>query len=77
MTDYVIKILFIDDDTVRTIALPGLDLDQAEQYTADLREEVQEGKDVDAPVVQFARDGLSEITLEPSAVRSIDLQEAE
>ena len=76
---YVMKILVLDEAEPLIVHLAGLDHPEAEQFTAEVRANVEEARSVNAPVIVVALPGdpRPELTLEPGAVRSIDLEEAE
>ncbi|MGI8879379.1 MAG: hypothetical protein ACR2KJ_02490 [Jatrophihabitans sp.] len=77
MADYVIKILLDDNDEPVLVELPGMELDAAEEITANLRWDVGEAKNVDAPAVEVRADlPGSDLVLDPRRVRSIVLEEA-
>lgn len=79
MTHYTITILFDDTSDEQTVRLADTDLGAAEEYTAQLRYDVEEAKIIDAPLVTSAGPGSSgpELTLDPRHVRSIDLAESD
>jgi len=79
MANYVITIRYTDRADAQTVDLGDLDLDQAEEYTAQLRADVQEAKAVNAPdTYDFETGGNGPtLSLEPHLIRSIDLAEAE
>ena len=76
MTDYEIRILFDDRPDGLTVALPNVELDEAEAFTAQLRYDVEEAKDINAPVFTVALPDQvgSDLVLDPRHVRSIDLE---
>ncbi len=78
MTDYVIQILFTDQRDALMVELPGVDLEEAEAFTAQLRYDVEEAKDIDAPLVEATVPGAAgtPLDLDPRHVRSIDLEES-
>lgn len=55
--------------------LVDTDLDIAEKVTADMRHEVEEGREVAAPVVIAQAPDGSDLALEPGRIVSIDLEE--
>ena len=79
MTSYEIKIRYTDRPDAQIVALDGLNREQAEDYTAQLRADVEEAKAVNAPdTYDFETDSAGpSLSLEPHLVRSIDLEEAE
>ena len=78
MTTYEITIRYTDRAEPQIVALDGLDREQAEDYTAQLRADVEEAKAVQAPdAYSFETDSAGPtISLEPHNIRSIDLAEA-
>ena len=79
MANYVITIRYIDRADAQTVDLGELDREQAEDYTAQLRADVEEAKAVNAPdTYDFETGGNGPtLSLEPHLIRSIDLDEAE
>jgi hypothetical protein len=79
MPNYVITIRYTDRADAQTVDLGDLDLELAEEYTAQLRADVEEAKAVNAPdTYDFETGGNGPtLTLEPHLIRSIDLEEAE
>jgi len=77
VTDYFIRLVFNDDTDEQIVQLPGLTRDEAEQFTAELRHEVEQAREIDAPVVQMSSDHGPDLALEPSRIVSIDIDEAE
>ena len=79
MTSYEIKIRYTDRPDAQIVALEGLDREQAEDYTAQLRADIEEAKAVNAPdTYAFETDSAGpSLSLEPHLIRSIDLEEAE
>jgi hypothetical protein len=79
MTSYEITIRYTDRPEAQTVRLDGLDREQAEDYTAQLRADVEEAKAVNAPdTYMFEADTAGpSLSLEPHLIRSIDLEEAE
>jgi hypothetical protein len=79
MTSYEITIRYVDRPEAQTVRLDGLDREQAEEYTAQLRADVEEAKAVNAPDTYTFEAGTAgpSLSLEPHLIRSIDLEEAE
>jgi len=79
MSSYVIQIVFDDRDTPVIVDLPELTLDQAEEFTAQLRHDVIEAKSVNAPVIEEIQAAIGgvDLVLDPRRVISIDLQTAD
>jgi hypothetical protein len=75
--NYQIFIAFNDDASPLVLDLTDADLDSAESLAAGIREAVEEGRDVNAPVVTAAAPDGSTIALEPARIVSIDLQEVD
>ena len=75
--DYVIRIEFNDEADDLVLQLPGLDLEEAERWPGELRYEVDQAREVEAPFAQITTPDGSVLTLEPLRMVSIDLQEAE
>lgn len=75
MADYAITIEFNDGTDAQIVALPGLDLEDAETFTAKVRYEMEEARAVNAPVVSIPADAGPALTLEPDRIISIDLEE--
>lgn len=78
MANYAITIRYVDRDDAQTVDLGDLDRDQAEEYAAQLRADVEEAKAVNAPdVYDFETGGTGPtLSLQPHLIRSIDLDEA-
>ncbi len=74
--NYEITILFNDGAVPQVLHLVDTDLDDAESIAAGMRDEVEQGRDVDAPVVSAKAPDGSDLALEPGRIVSIDLQEA-
>jgi hypothetical protein len=79
MANYVITIRYTDRADAQTVDLGDLDLDQAEEYTAQLRADVEEAKAVNAPDTYPFEVGSvgPTLNLEPHLIRAIELEEAE
>ncbi|MDQ2737753.1 MAG: hypothetical protein M3Y35_03835 [Actinomycetota bacterium] len=77
MTDYIIRIEFNDGADGQVVPLPGLDLDQAEEFAGELRHEVEQVQEINSPIAQVRAPGGSDFTLQPDRIVSIDLQEAQ
>jgi hypothetical protein len=72
---YQITILFNDAAAPLVLDLPDTDLETAETLTAGMRDEVEQGREVDAPVVTARAPDGSDLALEPGRIVSIDLEE--
>lgn len=79
MDSYVIKIVFDDRDLPVFVDLPGVALQQAEDFTAQLRYDVAQARSVSAPVVEEMQASIPgiDLVLDPARVISIDLEEAD
>ena len=75
MPNYQITIAFNDVAAPLIFDLPDTDLDTAETIAAGIRDEVEQGRDVNAPVVTAQAPDGSAVALEPGRIVSIDLQE--
>ena len=75
MPNYQITIAFNDVAAPIIFDLPDTDLDTAETIAAGIRDEVEQGRDVNAPVVTARAPDGSAVALEPGRIVSIDLQE--
>ena len=75
MPSYQITILFNDATAPLVLDLPDTDLETAETLTAGMRDEVEQGREVDAPVVTARAPDGSDLALEPGRIVSIDLEE--
>jgi hypothetical protein len=75
VTAYSLRISLTDQPDPLVVELPGFDRDRAELFTADLRHEVEQAVDIDAPFVQVQVDGAADLTLDPETVAALDLQE--
>jgi hypothetical protein len=73
--NYQITIAFNDVAAPIIFDLPDTDLDTAETIAAGIRDEVEQGRDVNAPVVTARAPDGSAVALEPGRIVSIDLQE--
>ncbi|MCW2526222.1 MAG: hypothetical protein JWM76_1082 [Pseudonocardiales bacterium] len=76
MTDYEISVLFDDTTDELIVPLNGVEHETAEQFTAELRSNVEHAKTIDAPVIDVTLPDAagSELTLDPRRVRAIDLE---
>ena len=73
---YFLRVSFNDRTDDQILDLTGLDLEQAEAFAGELRYEVEQARDVDAPVVQWAVPGIEDpMTFEPGRIVGIDLEE--
>ncbi|MEP6852394.1 MAG: hypothetical protein ABJA87_07045 [bacterium] len=79
MTDYVLKVIFDDREEPIYLDLPGLSHEDAETFAAQVREDVLEAKNVNAPVVEEVRAGSpgTDIVFDPRHVVAIDLDTAD
>jgi hypothetical protein len=75
VANYQITIAFNDVAAPLIFDLPDTDLDTAETIAAGIRDEVEQGRDVNAPVVTAQAPDGSAVALEPGRIVSIDLQE--
>lgn len=78
MANYVITIRYVDRPDPQTVELGDFDREQAEDYTAQLRADVEEAQAVNAPDAydfETGGDGPT-LRLEPHLIRSIELDEA-
>lgn len=75
MPTYSIKISLVGRPEPLLVELPGFDQQRAELFTADLRHEIQQAVIIDAPFVQVQVAGTPEVTLDPSSISELDLQE--
>lgn len=75
MPSYFVKVVFNDEPTEQSFDLTGLDHEESEAYTADLRYQVEEAKNINAPVIVMSNPALEDLTLDPRRIVSIDLQE--
>lgn len=74
---YFLRISVNDRTDDQILDLPGLGLEQAERFAGDLRYEVEQAREVNAPVVQMTLPGAEEATtFEPGRIVGIDLEEA-
>jgi hypothetical protein len=73
--NYQITILFNDGAVPLVLDLVDTDLDSAEALAGGMRGEVEQGRDVDAPVVTAKAPDGSDLALEPGRIVSIDLEE--
>ena len=76
MPNYQITILFNDGAVPTILDLVDTDLETAETLAAGMRDEVEQGREVDAPVVTAKAPDGSDLALEPGRIVSIDLEEA-
>ncbi len=75
---YFLRVSFLDRVDDQILDLPGLDLEQAESFAGEVRHEVEQARDVSAPVVQVTVPGAGDATtFEPGRIVGIDLEEAE
>ncbi len=77
MPNYRITIAFNDVAAPLIFDLPDTDLDTAETLAAGMRDEVEQGRDLNAPVVAARAPDGSAVALEPGRIVSIDLQEVD
>lgn len=77
MPNYQISITFNDETAPLLFDLSETDLDTAETLVASIRGEVEQGRDVNAPVVTARAPDGSTIALEPGRIVSVDLQEVD
>jgi hypothetical protein len=75
--NYQISIVFNDVADPLIFDLPDTDLDTAENLAAGMRDEVEQGREVNAPVVTAQAPDGSTIALEPGRIVSIDLEEVD
>jgi hypothetical protein len=74
---YFVRVSFNDSTDDQILDLPGLDLEQAERFAGDLRYEVEQAREVSAPVVQVSVPGADDATtFEPGRIVGIDLEES-
>ena len=74
---YFLRISFNDRADDQILELAGLDLEQAESFGGEVRHEVEQAREVSAPVVQLTVPGAEEATtFEPGRIVGIDLEEA-
>lgn len=75
---YFLRVTFNDRADDQILRLPGLDLERAEKFAGELRHEVEEAGEIDAPVVQMTVPGDADAsTFEPGRIVGIDLEEAQ
>lgn len=75
---YFLRVSFNDRADDQILQLPGLDLERAESFAGDVRHEVEQARDVSAPVVQLTVPGAADATtFEPGRIVGIDLEEAD
>lgn len=75
---YYLRISVNDRADDEILDLPGLDLEQAESFAGDVRHEVEQAREVSAPVAALTVPGAAEATtFEPARIIGIDLEEIE
>jgi heme oxygenase (mycobilin-producing) len=77
VSDYLVDIEFNDDTEDQIIPLPGLDREQAERFAGELRYEVMQAREVEAPIAQVTMPDGTDLTVEPLRIVAIDLREVE
>ena len=77
MPNYQISVAFNDVVAPLIFDLPDTDLDTAENVAAGIRYEVEQGREVNAPVVTARAPDGSAVALEPGRIVSIDLREVD
>jgi len=74
---YFLRISLNDSSDDEILNLPGLDLEQAERFAGELRYEIEQAREVSAPVVQMTVPGAAEAGIfEPGRIIGIDLEGA-
>ncbi|MCW2602936.1 MAG: hypothetical protein JWN61_1071 [Pseudonocardiales bacterium] len=78
MTDrYVVKIVTDGVPDARIVELGGLDQAAAEAFTARLRADTEEARDVGVPEITAQVPGGETLTFDPRAIATIDLEVAD
>ena len=77
MASYFLKIVFHDEPSELDLDLNALSHEEAEAYAADVRYQVTEAKNVNAPVIVVTSPKLDDLTLDPRRVVAVDLEENE
>ncbi len=74
---YTVRISFNDGAADQVLDLGDVEREQAEAFAGELRHEVEQAAEIDAPVVEMAVPGGTSIALEPGRVVGIDLEDSE
>lgn len=73
---YFIRVTFNDRADDQILQLPAVDLEQAERFAGELRHEVEEAREIGAPVVEMTVPGDAGTSpFEPGRITGIDLEE--
>ena len=74
---YFLKIVFHDEPSELDFDLGALSHEEAEAYAADVRYQVTEAKNINAPLIVVTNPKVDDLTLDPRRVVAVDLEDAD
>ena len=74
---YFLKIVIHDEPSELDLDLAALSHEEAEAYAADVRYQVTEAKNINAPLIVVTNPKVDDLTLDPRRVVAVDLKDAD